>query len=741
LKTKAHTGHAVPLTGLLGLALACTGHSARAADADAAQGADSVELGEVVVTAQKRVERAIDVPMALTSVNAPELVANNNVNLDDYFRSVPGLTLFDNGQGFKLIALRGITTGYANTPTTGIYIDDTPIGSSTASARGDALVPDIDPGDLQRIEVLKGPQGTLYGASNMGGLIKYVTAQPDPTKYSGRVEVDGSSVDNGGNGYGVRGMINMPLIANQLAVRLSVSDRQDPGFITNVNGGERNLNRDVVQNGHLAVLWTPSDDLSVKLNVLLQDRLDHGSDRADYDFATHQWLHGDLEEYRAANAEYDKSQQRIYNATVNWNMHWATLTSSTSYADNKFQDESDATQNLGSVFAAILGNPDLGSLVLQQADTGKFTQEFRLAGTAGPVDWLSGLYFTHESSSLFQLFHPVDFFTGAPLTGLPELAVQTVNSSFSEIAGFVNFTYHLTPDWSFQAGVRYSHNEQTDDAFNGATLIQPPANSFGASHDSTPTFNVATDYKLARDTALYARVASGYRVGGPNYTLAGHQTPFAPDKTINYEVGTKASLFDHTLYVEFGGYWINWTHVQLLGVDSQDEEFYSNGGGAQSRGVEFVAQYRPVNGLEFGLNLSTSDAHLTSPAPDGIAGATGDRLPYSPRISGSATVDYSRGLFGDWVGTVGGDYSYQGDRFTDFQPSFTVPRVDLPSYRIIDLHLGIENERYAVNMFVKNVANERGFLSSDPLALNHLGPQAVTVTVPRLVGVSLLAKF
>src|ERR1700722_1028484 len=280
------------------LIAAASGAATAARAADSSPNGLPVVLEEVVVTAQKRTERLQDVPTAITVLDASKLVDKNALSLDDYFRDVPGLTLWDNGDGLMKLVMRGVTTGSGETPTVGIYVDDTPLGGSTQLSQGDSLAADIDPSDLQRIEVLKGPQGTLYGAGAMGGLFKYVTIAPDPNTFSGRVGLDGQSIDGGGTGGAVRGAVNLPLIQDTLALRVSASTRNDPGFIKNVNGEENDVNGHRINSGRVALLWNASDAVSVELTAMLQSIEGHGLNREDYNFVTRQPIYGDLEHNR-----------------------------------------------------------------------------------------------------------------------------------------------------------------------------------------------------------------------------------------------------------------------------------------------------------------------------------------------------------------------------------------------------------------------------------------------------------
>jgi len=245
--------------------------------------AEPVRLEEVVVTAQKRAERLQDVPVPVVAINAQTLVENNQLRLQDFYTGVPGLNVTPQASiSYQSLSIRGITTGVASNPSVGIAVDDMPYGSSTAVGGGGGTpVPDIDPGDLARIEVLRGPQGTLYGASSLGGLIKFVTVDPSTEEFSGRVEAGTSSVYNGAElGYNFRASVNVPL-SDTWALRASGFTRQDPGYIDNMETGRDGVNKDIVRGGRVSALWKPSESLSLKLGALYQDYRGNGFSDVD----------------------------------------------------------------------------------------------------------------------------------------------------------------------------------------------------------------------------------------------------------------------------------------------------------------------------------------------------------------------------------------------------------------------------------------------------------------------------
>ena len=227
------------------------------------------DMEEVLVTAQKRTERLHDVPVPVTVISGQTLVDTNQLRPQDYYTSIPGLSFSSGVHGEPYLAIRGITVDYYSNPSVGITIDDVPQGSST-SLGGGYIAPDIDPSDIAHVEVLRGPQGTLYGATSMGGLIKYVTVDPSIDGSSGSVQVGTNGVHNGAElGYSARGAGNLPL-SDTSAVRLSAYARRDPGYIDNIQSGERGVNVRHADGGRLALLWRPSDAFSLKVNAFVQ---------------------------------------------------------------------------------------------------------------------------------------------------------------------------------------------------------------------------------------------------------------------------------------------------------------------------------------------------------------------------------------------------------------------------------------------------------------------------------------
>jgi iron complex outermembrane receptor protein len=709
---------------------------------------NAVELEEVVVTAQKRSERLLEVAAPVTALTNATLERTQAVRLDDYAALAPGLNLFGTREGDAQLVVRGITTGSSNSTTTATYIDDSPYGSSTTHALGGSMALDLDPGSLQRIEVLRGPQGTLYGASALGGIVKYVTVPPSLTEFGGRVELDGSTVDGGGQGFGVRALVSGPLIANTLGFTLSAFDRRDPGYIDNPNLGQHNVNSTRVDGGRAALLWQPTDNFSANLSVLAQDTHGNGS--------SYEWLNGDLSPTDGGLKQFFFIDQplvehsRLYSLTVNDDLGWGALTSISSYQSEKYNEVVDSTTYYSPVVQSILGidAPNLGTYLPDKVDLNKITQEVRLASpSTNRLEWQGGFFFTHESSDYSQSVNAFNIPGGQPLSLGVDLYNGNDTETYREEALFGDVTYHFTPQFDVLAGLRYSANQQRD-YFPSSGLLAGGTNlAEGTSSDHSVTYLVTPKYKFDDNNMVYVRVASGYRPGGPNDTLAalvseGVPATYRPDTLTNYEIGYKAALLDHTLTLDLSAFDIEWHHIQI-GETIGGVFTTGNGSDARSSGFEAAVTWAPVHGLSLTANLAYTDAHLTDDAP-GINGVAGDRLPDSPKFAANVGADYDFPLTAQIGAFVGASTHYQGNRVTDFVSSAPpgYQRPVLPAYTTVDLRSGVTRGGLEFTLYVKNVGNEHGLNYLTSTMLDGISPPyAVSVIQPRTVGLSLSQKF
>jgi iron complex outermembrane recepter protein len=698
-----------------------------------------MQLTEIVVTAQKREERLQDVPVPVTAISAESLVAQNELRLQDYYSQIPGFTVTPGIQTNSTLSIRGVTTGSGTNPTVGITVDDVPYGSS-AVAGGGEVVPDIDPGELARVEVLRGPQGTLYGASSMGGLLKFVTVDPSTDEVSGRIQAGGSSVHNGAElGYNVRGSVNIPL-GDSLAVRASGFTRVDPGYIDNpilhING----VNEERVSGGRLSFLWRPSEVVSLKLGALLQQSRLDGSPNVDVPTPGYPTTTGltDLQQNAVRGTGWDDRRIQVYNATLTAKLGVAQLTAVSGYNVNTSSDSFDVSYLVGPTMQALFGVG--GGATLDDYKTTKFTQEIRLSAPIGQrIDWLLGGFYTDEHSRNRQNVAGIDTVTGMVAGSLEEFDTPTI---YKEYAAFTDLTFHITDRFDVQVGGRESRIEQS----LSQTLVvlgTPKATPEATGSANVFTYLLTPRFVVTPDLMVYARLASGYRAGGTNVIAAGVPPQYNPDKTRNYEIGVKADFLNHTLLVDSSLYYIDWKDIQIFAIGGTQSPvgYNTNGSRAKSQGLEISVESRPLTGLKVAGWITLSEAELTAGFPPatmaaGVYGAAGDRLPYNSRFSGNLSLDQQYPLADKVTGFVGATVSYVGDREGVFIG--TAQRQNLPAYAKTDLRAGITWDSWTSHVYVTNVADKRGVLVG---GLGASPPFGFAYIPPRTVGLSVVREF
>lgn len=710
-----------------------------------------LKLGTIKVEAQKRLQPLREVPEALTVLSGDRLDRINAVDFGDYLTRVPGVNIISAGAGRTQIVLRGITSG-ANQPnsTVGTFINNVPFGSSTVYALGGQLAPDIDPAALERITVLKGPQGTLYGSNTLGGLVKFVTRPPDTLHYTARARVDVKSVSDGGVGWGVHATGNAPLVSNTLAVRVHAYKRTDPGYIDDIGQHKEDVNETQVSGGRAELLWTPSDALTLKLSALAQNLTGdglaaNGVNGVDVDPTTLEPLHGDLVRKTSPGTGRFDLRYRLYAANIDARLGWAKFLSTTSYGTIRVSQNADMTKAFGPVLGPALGMPNAGFSMQQAIALNKWTQEFRLqSSSAQKLEWRIGLFYTHEHSTNQQ--HVATFIatTGQPVN-LPLVVGDAVlgPATFTEWAGYGDITWHFTPRFNILLGARYTHerteyNQNAEGALFGGGLHVKSSSS-----DDPTTFLINPKYKLTDNSNLYVRVASGFRPGGANVGVPpglGAPVSFGPDKLVSYALGLKSTLLDRRLAIDVSAFYIDWKQIQL-NTFKGGFSFLSNGGKAESQGVEADVTYLPVEGLRLSANATYTDARLTRDTPPGLFGQDGDRLPYVPKWNANFAIDYEFPLAGSWTGFAGGSYRFIGERKADFL-SVPAPRFEIPAYRVVDLHLGVKEKGWTIEAYVKNLTDERGITAIGFETTNPVGsPYAAAYVQPRTIGLSVSAGF
>ena len=730
------------------LALSILGSGAAAAD-----DVDKSVLEEIVVTASKREENLQAVAVPVTVQSGQQLMDAGYTGLAEYANNVPSFSISSYGTpGQSQVVVRGISST-GSIATVGTYVDDAPMGGSNGWVNAATTLLDMVPYDLERIELLRGPQGTLYGQGAMGGIVKYVLKKPSSDKFEARVGADLSAIEDSSDvGYTVRGRVSTPVVEGKLGISVAGFYKDTPGYMDNRWTGEKDTNKASQYGGRLAAYWTPTSDLSVNFTALHQSiDADDSNNRqfAGYTVSTNTTgpllltptnpLPNSVQDV-AILQSYEQALDFL-SATVDWQVGGFDFVSATSYMDSDSTNIWDATQWFGSGF-------DVPTLAFSKTDYGveKFTQEFRLASPQGDrLEWLAGLFYTHEEGSNIQSLNLLDDNYQPIPPGAKELYWASIPSKLDEYAAFGNLKWRVSDALNVTVGARVARNEQSFEDF-----IEPPGvyglPSYATAELNEDVFNWlgSVDYTVTDGTMVYLRAASGYRPGGTQAVA------FAPsydsDSLVNYEIGLKTTFLDGRARVNLAAYRIDWKDIQLTAYTPDFVGYTVNGGEAVSQGFEIESEFVPIDGLTLGLNAGYTDSHLTSTVPGADYLMTDYQLPFAPKVTAAITAEYDWPISSSWTASVGGAYRYTGEQYLslvqDAASSFSwMPSVEAPSHSILDMHAAVRNGQWTVSLIANNLANTRkisgaSYLNNDnyvtgtqQLNITDLRPRSITLGV------------
>lgn len=696
--------------------------------------------GDIVVTAQKRAERLLETPQSVTAISGDDLARINAVQFRDFANSVPALSFSTSGPGQTQLTLRGVTAGNDIGPTVGVYVNDVPYGSSTAFTNASSLSLDAGLFDMDRIEVLRGPQGTLYGASTMGGLIKYVTAAPELDVLSGSAQAGVSDTRHGGISYNGAAAINAPIVSDKIALRANGFYSQDGGFIDNLALGRKDVNRSRVYGGRADLLLKPTDALSIRIGGYIQNIHRDGTAAADYTLAGEP-VDTALDQRRLL-AEAFEQRFRLVSGTIDYDFGPATLTSISSYQTTRIAFRQDASPVYVPVLAAAYGL-DFGAIAIDQSRrTRKFTQEVRLASNGtGAVDWLIGGFYTNENSANGQVAVPYDAEGAIAPVNVVTLAIP---SRYREFAGFGNLTWHITDRFDVSGGLRYAKNKQRFEQIGSGLLIgsQPEVRST----DDVVTYLANARYRFSKNATLYVRYATGYRPGGPNYVVNDPLTgePLAPatfksDSLQSFEAGFKAETADRSFGIDLAGYYIDWKDIQIS-TAAGGVSVIANAGGARVTGAELTLTARPSSTVTATGAFAWQRARLADDDID-LGAVKGDRLPNVPKYTVTMNLDYRAPATSTMRPSAGATVRFVSDRSASFDGSAGFPQYQLPDYVAVDLRAGATFGPVEAQVFVRNLFDTRGQLSAATVLSILGGPAQVSMMQPRTVGISATTRF
>jgi outer membrane receptor protein involved in Fe transport len=703
----------------------------------------STELAEVIVTANRRSESLQNVPGQVTALTSGTLDQINARDLNDFAGFVPGLSFSSTGPSTNLLVIRGITTGSQLSSATGVYLDDIPIGASTSNGIGYQSL-NINTFDLARVEVLNGPQGTLYGATSLGGTIKYITNAPDLKSFSLDVGVQVSSTQHGGIDHAYTGMVNLP-IDDIAAVRLDGYQVYDSGYAKDPVYGRDNQGWARSEGGRFALLLRPMAELEIQLRASTQHIPSESANVAFRDPVTRQPIYGVYDQAFPTFQPSDYSLT-LYSANISYDTPWFKITSITGDQINNGTSYTDDSLIYGAALASFGAGADPWSLYVNTT-TKKFSQELRLASHDSQYfRWLLGAFLSNEKTDevvdLFDNANPGGTFFGlSPFTSF-------LPSTYREYAAYADGTIFFTKQLELGLGVRYSRQKQAYEetvsgllATGSAAVLTPPV---ATSDQSVTTYLINPKYHITDDVMVYARAASGFRPGGPNFVLSpglGNPT-FAPDRLWSYELGEKSALFDKRATLDFDVYDILWKDIQVT-VSNGGVNQLENAGTARVTGAELSFNYRVLSALTLGGSAAYTNARLSSTAPVIGVESPGVRLPLSPRFNFALLGTYDFDLVDGYTGSVNVTDRWIGERNAGFGTLIS-PQYRLSSYNVTDLNLSVLAPYHLeYRLFVRNLFDRAGEVSASVLAdeYNPTAPVPVVLTQPRTVGLSMNYKF
>jgi iron complex outermembrane recepter protein len=774
------------MAALIGLPLAAQGD---------ASGATDSSLNEIVVTANKlNAQKVLDIPVSIQAISGDALQAAGASGIMSIAGDIPGLSIQDLGPGDKKYVIRGINS--TGDSTTGVYYGEAVISGSN-SDDGGGFESDIRLYDMDHIEVLRGPQGTLYGASSMSGTIRYIPKAPDLNTVGGYITVEGSETAQASGNYNFNGAINLPIIDDVLALRLVGWKLYDSGYINQIRVGEgvsglvntgtaakpnyqvepaqalgylKGVNDDDVGGGRAILRFRPSDKLTIDTTYTAQTETSGGSSRYT-PAGTTAFSGGPITPVQGCDlCNTDLTQSpwsdnlKVFGATVTYDTGAGVLTGTANQFDRKTNFSFDSTPILLTFPSAVDQVP---GETFEPRNREVTSSEIRYASAFdSPVNFVAGVYRQHD----FQ-FLSVDVLAtngfGLPVgpfcsnNSCDAGAFPNVGSTFfgrtderttTEYAGFGEVTWKITDAWQAVAGIRYY-----TESLEGVQVQTHPFGGFPGSPTQVPlpdpnmefnkiTWKANLSYKFNENLLAYGTVSTGFRSGGLNAVSEPFEpipAAYSPDSLINFELGAKGRLFDGLFDYQADVYFIRWSNIQVQETTPDGAFVYQgNAGEAKVKGVEFEFTAHPIQYLSASFAGSYTDAYLAQGATasqyalNPTLGLSGDSIPNVAKYQASLGLTYLRPIAKGWDGMLATDVTYRSGEDSYFSSnSFNIP---LQAYALVGLRMGVIQGPWSVTGFARNLTNKRAQVS----AINSSqDPDALLTVQPRTVGLTLTRKF
>ena len=722
---------------------------------------------EVVVTATKRGATLLeDTPLSVQSLGGNSLEEAGSLDFDDYMRQVPSLAIGDNGPGDKRIVMRGVSA--TGDGTVGLYFDEVVMTGESLGDDG-GKQPDIKLFDMDRIEVLRGPQGTTFGSSSLSGTIRWIPRAPDYTKFSAdagaRIQTLQESDDTG---YQYDAMVNIPL-GDQVALRVAGLRAVIPGYIDSRFGDDIDQEDTTAVRAMLG--WRITDNLELSLLAMKQDmHLDGRTSFSTEDLTLPRspTLNGGPLPSKYYTSDHARSSRddeiEMYSAKLVFSQGWGTITGASSLFERYsgyIRDASAAAEVLSagrlsadSTGISLIGGRDGWPKAWIRSSELRFSSDWD-----SPVNILVGAYNQNEDRRGGSYWATVDPNTGRPTANPTVFLSRTTFTQLDQVALFGEVTWEVTDRLVATAGLRWFDFDIIQDASRLVDFQSVPGPGRGPTFkfgESGTTGRLNVGYDLTDDVLAYVQIAEGFRAGGPNdqtaASIANVQIPagFGSDSIINYELGLKTSLLDRRLTLNGAIYQIDWEDIQVSQFANSASglrfTYRGNGGKAKVEGVELEMTARPSESLQFGFGLAYTDSKLEEDLPIPTQGLKGDPLTYVPELTGSVNARYSWSMFQDWEGFVGGDWSYVDESANRLRPTDRYYR-KLEAYDILNLRVGLQGgDGWTTVLSVDNALDSDEIISypfdfQTAAAINGNIPDRLGRVWPRSISLSLRKSF
>jgi iron complex outermembrane receptor protein len=722
------------------------------------------DIPEVIVTATKRETVAQDTPISMTVLGADALQTTHADNFTEFASLVPGLTATGVGPGQKRYALRGLQS--PGEPEVALYYDEIPIsGLPGGSLDTGASQPDIKLWDMDRIEVLRGPEGTLYGNGSEGGAIRIISKRPDLTKFEAATQVIGAVTDGGAGSYGVNLMANVPLIEDKLAIRVALYDRDEGGYIDAIPSSDihlpqisaNNINNERTRGGRASLSFQLADNWNVT-GIAYYQRLMTGSSFETYpEFST--------PSDRYVSAAFVQTpwldESHMFNLISNTDFAWATLTVTGSYQLRKASQNQDTTRfllSMSNCTVFTINNSCFGPPIVP-ADSAQFERvsawsaEARLVSkTPGPFQWTVGSTFQDAKTFRYGQVAKVDasgYIQYDPSTGkaMNRFFARQNDDVFNQYSFFANGSYHITPTLRADVGLRWFHSDRSDQQvilqqfFPGQPTGSEPFQEF---KEGVLFKSFELSYAITPHASTYFEATQGFRAGGPNYpggfTLSA--PPYRADSVWDYEIGAKVGFFDNRVRWNTALFDIEWSNLQVL-VPTSLFSYITNAGSARSNGFETELDAQVMRHWDLVAGLTYNNARLVGSQPASSSPSAqlraGDRLAGVPQWTGRVGLLCATPIGSRYNATTRIDLSYESGRsslVTPQNPAYFVSG----GYALTNLHFNLDrNDGWGISMDVGNLFNRFAVLSVQAEDSNLIETQ--TPARPRTISLGIVKRY